>query len=225
MMHPPRSETPTVPAYAPSPALFPGGTGSPASSADGSTIPLDCGEAGNAAGPGQDSETGEEFARLIIDRYGRDLDNRARRLCGGDPERARDLVQETVLRAWRKRKSAQGKTKAEIRSWVMTIAKNAAIDVARARWSRPAETGPAVLDRIAAAGAEDRIVESHLVRQALAGLSEDHRAVIVLMFYRQASVAEAAALLGIPPGTVKSRTYYAVRNLRLILQEQGVTGL
>jgi len=38
------------------------------------------------------------------------------------------------------------------------------------------------------------------------------------------SVAETAALLGVPPGTVKSRTYYALRALRLVLEETGVDG-
>ena len=42
-------------------------------------------------------------------------------------------------------------------------------------------------------------------------------------FYRGRSVAEAAARLGVPPGTVKSRTHYAVRALRLVLDEMGVT--
>jgi len=65
----------------------------------------------------------------------------------------------------------------------------------------------------------DRVV----VSEALDSLSRDHRAVIVETYYRGRSVAEAAEVLGIPPGTVKSRCYYALRALKLALAERGVT--
>jgi RNA polymerase sigma-70 factor (ECF subfamily) len=65
----------------------------------------------------------------------------------------------------------------------------------------------------------DRVV----VTEALDSLSREHRAVIVETYYRGRSVAEAAAVLGIPPGTVKSRCYYALRALKLALAERGVT--
>ena len=58
---------------------------------------------------------------------------------------------------------------------------------------------------------------------ALRALSQEHRAVIVETYYRGRSVAEAAAALGIPAGTVKSRCYYALRALKLALAERGVT--
>ena len=58
--------------------------------------------------------------------------------------------------------------------------------------------------------------------EALASLRPDHRSVIVETYYRGCSVAEAAATLGIPPGTVKSRTYYALKALKLALQERGL---
>ncbi len=69
----------------------------------------------------------------------------------------------------------------------------------------------------------DRAVEAWTIAEALARLSDPHREVLVECFYRGRSVAEAAAVLGIPPGTVKSRTHYAVRALRLVLEEMGVT--
>ena len=68
-------------------------------------------------------------------------------------------------------------------------------------------------------GALDRIV----VADALDALSAEHRAVIVETYYRGRTVAEAAGVLGIPPGTVKSRCYYALRALKLALAERGVT--
>ena len=46
---------------------------------------------------------------------------------------------------------------------------------------------------------------------------------LIEVYYRRASVAEAAVSLRIPPGTVKSRTFYALRALRLACQERGIT--
>ena len=59
---------------------------------------------------------------------------------------------------------------------------------------------------------------------ALAALSPEHREVLVEIYYRGRSVAEAAETIGVPPGTVKSRTYYALRSLRLRLEERGWEG-
>ena len=62
-----------------------------------------------------------------------------------------------------------------------------------------------------------------MVSDALARLSEDHRSVLLCCYYRGMSVADAARRLDIPEGTVKSRTHYALRALRLALEEMGVT--
>jgi RNA polymerase sigma-70 factor (ECF subfamily) len=61
------------------------------------------------------------------------------------------------------------------------------------------------------------------VQQAIALLTPEHRAVLAETYYRGRSVAEASTTLGIPEGTVKSRTFYALRALRLALEELGVT--
>ena len=55
------------------------------------------------------------------------------------------------------------------------------------------------------------------------GSATDHRAVLLACYYRGMSVADAARLLEVPEGTVKSRTHYALRALRLALEEMGVT--
>ena len=69
----------------------------------------------------------------------------------------------------------------------------------------------------------DRAVEAWTIAEALEQLSPVHRDVLVECFYHGHSVAEAAVVLGVPTGTVKSRTHYAVRALRLVLDEMGVT--
>lgn len=68
----------------------------------------------------------------------------------------------------------------------------------------------------------DRVLQSVLVTEALQRLRKPHREVLLECYYRGSSVAQAAARLGIPPGTVKSRTHYALAALRLELEEMGV---
>ena len=64
-------------------------------------------------------------------------------------------------------------------------------------------------------------MNSHLVAAALGRLTQEHRDVLPECCFRGSSVAQAAHALGIAPGTVKSRTYYALRALRLAIEELG----
>ena len=68
----------------------------------------------------------------------------------------------------------------------------------------------------------DQLLLSWVVADALTRLSPEHRAVLLECYYRGQSVAEASRKLGVPEGTVKSRTHYALRALRLALEEMGV---
>jgi RNA polymerase sigma-70 factor (ECF subfamily) len=69
----------------------------------------------------------------------------------------------------------------------------------------------------------DAVLDSWIVGDALSRLSADHRAVLEQCYYQGRTTADAARVLGIPEGTVKSRAHYALRALRLALQEMGVT--
>jgi RNA polymerase sigma-70 factor (ECF subfamily) len=73
------------------------------------------------------------------------------------------------------------------------------------------------------ADAADRAVEAWTVAEALGRLSRPHREVLIECFYQGRSVAEAGVRLGLPAGTVVSRTHYALRSLRVVLDEMGVT--
>jgi RNA polymerase sigma-70 factor (ECF subfamily) len=68
------------------------------------------------------------------------------------------------------------------------------------------------------------MVDALLIASALNSLSADHRRVIVELFYRRRPVADVAALLVIPEGTVRSRCFYGLRAQRRALEEQGITG-
>jgi RNA polymerase sigma-70 factor, ECF subfamily len=141
-----------------------------------------------------------------------------------DRARAEDLLQETMLRAWR-RPAAFEPGRGSVRAWLCTVAHNLVVDDARSRASRPNETELTEYKERPEDGVDpyEAALRAWEFTDALAALSAEHRAVIIEVYYRRATVAEAARTLGIPPGTVKSRTFYALRALRLACQERGIT--
>jgi len=161
----------------------------------------------------------DAFIRALYAEHGGALLRYALHLTGGDRQKAEDLVQETIVRAWRHPEALADRP---ARPWLFAVARNLAVDAYRARQSRPPETGQDAFDTLPAHDDADRTLESWAVAEALASLRPDHRSVIVETYYRGCSVAEAAATLGIPAGTVKSRTYYALKALKLALQERGL---
>jgi RNA polymerase sigma-70 factor (ECF subfamily) len=164
----------------------------------------------------------ETALRELYDAHAGALLAYAIRLTGGDRGRAEDVVQETLLRAWRHR-DALDESRGPLRPWLFTVAHHVAIDAYRARAARPAEVGDAVLESMPSADDLDARLDRLLISDALMALSAEHRGVLVETYYRGRSVAEAAEVLGVPPGTVKSRTFYALRALKLALAERGVT--
>ncbi|MER5946395.1 sigma-70 family RNA polymerase sigma factor [Streptomyces sp. NPDC001904] len=161
--------------------------------------------------------TTEDGLARVQREHGQPLFSFLLRLCDGDRQRAEDLVQETYVRAWQHPEALDAKY-GSVRPWLFTVGRRLAIDARRARLARPAEVGDAVLEnaRVCADHA-DRSTAALDVRDAVATLSPDHRAVLMEVYFRGASVAEAARVLGIPAGTVKSRAYYALRALRRVL--------
>lgn len=143
------------------------------------------------------------------------------RLSGNDRPRAEDVAQETLLRAWR-HPTVLDQSPGHVRAWLFTVARNIVIDEWRSRRSHPEYPTPDPPERVQLGDQTDQLLLSWVVAEAVAGLSPDHRAVLAACYYGGASVAEASERLGIPEGTVKSRTHYALRALRLALEEMGV---
>ncbi len=135
----------------------------------------------------------------------------------GDSGLAEEAVQETFLRAWRAGKRFDPEI-GSLRTWLFAILRNVVIDLGRARAVRPG---------VAESGIEPSVepLEQALlawqVEEAMRRIGDDHRRVIVETYYRGRPYAEVAQELGVPEGTVKSRVYYGLRALRVVLEEMG----
>jgi RNA polymerase sigma-70 factor, ECF subfamily len=130
-----------------------------------------------------------------------------------DREHAEDVVQETLVRAWRNLdRMPPGDEGA--RRWLLRVARNLAIDHMRARRARPAEVSEAAGWDTVTTDHSDAVIDRVHVQRALRSLSPDHRAVLTEVYLHGRTAQEAAAVLGIPVGTVKSRIFYALRQLR-----------
>ncbi|WP_249161668.1 sigma-70 family RNA polymerase sigma factor [Actinospica acidithermotolerans] len=171
----------------------------------------------------------EERLRALYEQYSGPLFGYVLRQMHGDRQAAEDIVQETLLRAWT-HPDALDPDRGSVRAWLFAVARNLVIDSVRARQARPREVGEDRLGEDWAGSVPDptddafeQTLDALQMAEALDALSEEHRAVIIETYYRGSSVAEAAKTLGVPPGTVKSRTYYALRALRSAFAERGLT--
>jgi RNA polymerase sigma-70 factor (ECF subfamily) len=161
----------------------------------------------------------EALVRALYSEHAGPLLRYALHLTSGDRHRAEDIVQETLLRAWLHPAAIADRP---ARPWLFAVARNLAVDAYRARKARPHEVGEGALELVAVPDAADRALESWAVADALRALRPEHRSVLLETYYRGHSVSEAASALGIPAGTVKSRTFYALRALKLALEERGL---
>lgn len=146
-----------------------------------------------------------------------------------DAELAEELVQRVLEKLWR-RADTYDVERGPVRALVFTIARTTAADLRR-RVARLPHTMGEELDHLdvgatsslAVDDAADRVVLEASVRAALDRLTSDHRRVLELAYARGLSQREIADVLELPLGTVKSRTYYALKAFRLACEELGVT--
>ncbi|MEV7612634.1 sigma-70 family RNA polymerase sigma factor [Streptomyces sp. NPDC089799] len=161
--------------------------------------------------------TDEALIRSVYEEHGNALLAYATRLTG-DRAAAEDIVQETLIRAWR-HSDALVNGKGSVRGWLLTVARNIITDRYRAKAARPAEVAETGATPPVEADHSDAVVDAMTVLGALDALSPEHRDVLTELYYREHSVAEAADRLGIPAGTVKSRSHYALKALRETFRE------
>jgi RNA polymerase sigma-70 factor (ECF subfamily) len=164
-------------------------------------------------------ERDSELLRALHDEHAHALWSYVVGLTNRDRGRAQDVVQETFFRAWRN-PAVLERTGGSGRSWLLTVAKRIVVDEWRSASRRP----EVVTDHVPEHPVEDtaqQTVDRQLVLTALRTLSTEHRQVLLECYFRGASVAQAAETLGLPPGTIKSRTHYALHALRQAIDEMG----
>jgi RNA polymerase sigma factor (sigma-70 family) len=134
-----------------------------------------------------------------------------------DPGLAEDVAQETFVRAWRFAATYDAR-RARVATWLLTIARNAALDRARMRSATPLDPDAlmAQID-VAEPSAGVDVVERERLRGALSGLPDDQRRALVLAAYGGRTAREIAELDGVPLGTVKTRIRAAMTKLRATL--------
>jgi len=165
----------------------------------------------------------DERMRALYQAHSRSLMHHFLTWTHGDRQAAEDLMQETMLRAWRNLDTLNPNPLI-LRPWLVTVGRRIAIDAVRARSARPPETEPEPLERMAVAGEPfEQILDRDLLREALAGLSAGHRAVLSHVYLMDQTVPQAARELGIPEGTAKSRIHHALRALRNALKDARPT--
>jgi RNA polymerase sigma-70 factor, ECF subfamily len=161
---------------------------------------------------------GQEAARRLYRAYGDELFgfvfSRLR-----DRELTEEVVQEIFTRVWQNAGQFDAR-RGSVRTWLYGIARNAVVDCERGRSRRPplARFEPGDEPEPAGEPIEQALLRWQL-QSAFARLTPEHQEVLRLAHFGGLSVREIADATGVPPGTVKSRTYYALQSLRLALDE------
>lgn len=134
----------------------------------------------------------------------------------GDENLAEDVLQDVMLAVWRKAQGFRGES--SVRTWMLTIARNRAINAYLRRAPAAARLEAECLDPSQKA---DSALDHTTLYQALRSLPEEQRETLELVFFHGLSNQEAATVLKIAPGTVKSRLHRAKARLRtLIVSEE-----
>lgn len=137
----------------------------------------------------------------------------------GDRALAEELVQESFLRLWQTADRFDP-GRGSVAGYLFTLARRLAIDLWRRPSSRPFD--PETTAAGTAPDGAEVVLTRLVVDQALASLSPAHREVLVLSYRGDLTQPQIADILGVPLGTVKTRSYYALRALKLALAERGV---
>ncbi|HIU19302.1 MAG TPA: sigma-70 family RNA polymerase sigma factor [Candidatus Limiplasma stercoravium] len=128
---------------------------------------------------------------------------------------AQDAAQETFVKAWRRMGDFRGACSE--RTWLMRVAINTCRDIHRTAWMRHVDRGT-TLDSLPEAGAEDAHPDGEVLKAVMA-LPRREREAVLLRYYQEMTLEEAAQALGISQSAVKQRLQRANRRLRERLKE------
>jgi RNA polymerase sigma-70 factor (ECF subfamily) len=136
---------------------------------------------------------------------------------------AEELLNEVFIEAWRQAGKFEGRS--QVSTWLLGIARYKALNAMRLRQDEALDETALAQIEDPADSAEIVVVQadraSHL-RRCLGQLSPAHREIIDLVYYHEKSVAEASEIVGVPPGTVKTRMFHARKRLAELLTAAGV---
>ncbi|MFC5202445.1 sigma-70 family RNA polymerase sigma factor [Streptomyces kaempferi] len=154
---------------------------------------------------------GEHLLRALLADHARPLIAYVERILR-DRHTAEDIVQETLIRAWHHADRLCA-DEGSMRGWLLTVARNLAIDRIRSAYARHESVG-AEHQGVRQNDHADTTAASVDAMALLRHLSHEHREVLVHTYLQDKTVHETARILGVPAGTVKSRQHYALRQLR-----------
>ncbi|ANN20346.1 RNA polymerase subunit sigma [Amycolatopsis orientalis] len=166
-----------------------------------------------------DDPSGELISLLYKD-FRETLFSQVMYLTGHDQQWTEDVVQETLIRAWQ-HSDTLNREPGMLRGWLLTVARRIVIDGWRNRRARPQEVELDSSENAEIADQTDQSLSALVISEALRYLDRKYQAVIYETYLTGHTVREAAVILGIPEGTVKSRLYAAMRTLRRSLGELG----
>ena len=158
------------------------------------------------------AQRGDQDAFAVLVRASVDRLETAARLIVRDPELARDVVQESYLRAWRDLRGLRDPDKFD--GWLHRLTVNSCLETLRRRRRRPIEIEITSLHAPSEPDATNLVADRDVIDQVLRRLDGPGRAIVVLHYYLGMPLTDVAAVLAIPVGTVKSRLHRALGEMR-----------
>lgn len=143
-----------------------------------------------------------------------------------DTSAAEDLVSQVFLDVWRTASQFEGRS--QVSTWLLSIARFKALTALRQRKYEDIDQDDVmeVADQADTPEASlDRSRTSEILRACVAKLSPAHREIVNLVYYHEKSVEEVASLIGIPASTVKTRMFYARKQLADLLKSAGIDSI
>ncbi|KZD25454.1 sigma-70 family RNA polymerase sigma factor [Tardiphaga robiniae] len=143
-----------------------------------------------------------------------------------DTSAAEDLVSQVFLDVWRTASQFEGRS--QVSTWLLSIARFKALTALRQRKYEDIDQDDVmeIADQADTPEASlDRSRTSAILRACVAKLSPAHREIVNLVYYHEKSVEEVAGLIGIPASTVKTRMFYARKQLADLLKTAGIDSI
>ena len=135
-----------------------------------------------------------------------------------DKDTASDVLQEVFVNVWRKI-STYDETKGRLFTWMLNIARNAAIDKVRSKGYRDTQRTQSIAEgESGMAMSSNPVVNDVGLKKVLTTLNEEYRKLIDLSYFQGFTHEEIAKMLGIPLGTVKTRIRTAISQLRTMIR-------